>query len=185
MSVLYYSIAPFCYGYTLLARTDNGIHLLLPGNDPGELFGYLHQYYPGAVLVREEPDDSCHHPRIQQWFETPCPLADMPLVLTGTAFQQRVWQVLQTIPIGHTRSYQSIARELDKPGASRAVAGACAANRLALLIPCHRVIHSDGSLSGYRWGVPLKRWLLEREAGFGPHGRLDGQDPDATAPLRG
>ena len=87
----------------------------------------------------------------------------MPLDIRGTAFQQRVWQALQQIPPGTTLSYQALAETLGQPGAARAVASACAANTLAVAIPCHRIVRRDGSLSGYRWGVERKRALLERE----------------------
>ncbi len=88
----------------------------------------------------------------------------MPLDLRGTAFQRRVWQALRAIPAGHTATYAEIAQRIGAPQAVRAVAGACAANPLAVVIPCHRVLRSDGALSGYRWGVPRKRALLENEA---------------------
>ncbi|MNE82271.1 Bifunctional transcriptional activator/DNA repair enzyme Ada [compost metagenome] len=90
---------------------------------------------------------------------------ELPLDLRGTAFQQRVWQALRAIPAGSTLSYAELAARIGAPKAVRAVAGACAANALAVAIPCHRVLRSDGGLSGYRWGVERKRALLEREAG--------------------
>jgi AraC family transcriptional regulator of adaptative response/methylated-DNA-[protein]-cysteine methyltransferase len=89
---------------------------------------------------------------------------DLPLDVRGTAFQQRVWQALKDIPAGATASYSEIAERIGARGAARAVAGACASNRLAVAIPCHRVVRNDGALSGYRWGVKRKRELLEREA---------------------
>ena len=89
---------------------------------------------------------------------------NLPLDIQGTAFQQRVWQALQAIPPGTTVSYAEIAQQIDRPKAVRAVATACAANTLAVVIPCHRVVRSDGALSGYRWGIERKRALLEREA---------------------
>jgi AraC family transcriptional regulator of adaptative response/methylated-DNA-[protein]-cysteine methyltransferase len=90
---------------------------------------------------------------------------DLPLDVRGTAFQQRVWQALREIPAGSTVSYREVAERIGAPGAVRAVAHACAANRLAVAIPCHRVVRSDGGLAGYRWGVERKRALLRREAG--------------------
>ncbi len=89
---------------------------------------------------------------------------DLPLDIRGTLFQQKVWHALQQIPVGETRNYTQIAAAIGDAKASRAVAGACAANSIALLIPCHRVVRSDGALSGYRWGVERKRELLQREA---------------------
>ena len=93
----------------------------------------------------------------------------LPLDVRGTAFQQQVWQALQRIPVGSTVSYSELAHKLGKPQASRAVAGACAANALAVAIPCHRVVRSDGAISGYRWGVERKRALLQHEAELAPH----------------
>jgi AraC family transcriptional regulator of adaptative response/methylated-DNA-[protein]-cysteine methyltransferase len=89
---------------------------------------------------------------------------DLPLDVRGTAFQRRVWQALQTVPVGECVSYSEIARRIGSPSAVRAVAGACAANNLAIAIPCHRVVRNDGALSGYAWGVERKRALLDREA---------------------
>jgi AraC family transcriptional regulator of adaptative response/methylated-DNA-[protein]-cysteine methyltransferase len=96
--------------------------------------------------------------------------ADLPLDIRGTAFQQRVWQALREIPAGKTASYAEIAARIGAPKSARAVAGACAANKLAVAIPCHRVVRSDGSVSGYRWGVGRKRQLLEAEAEGGEAG---------------
>jgi AraC family transcriptional regulator of adaptative response/methylated-DNA-[protein]-cysteine methyltransferase len=95
--------------------------------------------------------------------ESPALGLDLPLDVRGTAFQQRVWQALRAIPAGSTASYAEIAARIGAPNSARAVAEACAANRLAVAIPCHRVVRADGSLSGYRWGVERKRSLLERE----------------------
>jgi AraC family transcriptional regulator of adaptative response/methylated-DNA-[protein]-cysteine methyltransferase len=89
---------------------------------------------------------------------------DIPLDLRGTAFQRRVWEVLRRIPRGSTRTYGEIAREIGRPGAARAVAGACAGNRIAVVVPCHRVVREDGRLGGYRWGVERKRAMLARES---------------------
>ena len=98
------------------------------------------------------------------FLEEPKQGLDLPLDLRGTAFQQRVWLALCRIPAGETRSYGEVARMIGNPSAVRAVARSCATNPVALAVPCHRVIGSDGSLTGYRWGVPRKRALLEREA---------------------
>src|SRR5690606_41478157 len=105
---------------------------------------------------------------------------DLPLDLRGTAFQRRVWQALQRIPFGATRSYREIAERIGAPRAVRAVAGACAANTLAVAIPCHRVVRTDGALTGYRWGIERKRALLDREA-RGTARPVDGKD---RGPLR-
>jgi len=96
--------------------------------------------------------------------ERPSEAANLPLEIRGTAFQQRVWQALRDIPAGETASYAEVARRIGRPAAARAVAQACAANTLAVAIPCHRVVRTDGALSGYRWGIERKRSLLDREA---------------------
>jgi AraC family transcriptional regulator of adaptative response/methylated-DNA-[protein]-cysteine methyltransferase len=101
--------------------------------------------------------------RVVGWVESPCIGLDLPLDVRGTAFQQRVWQALRTIPAGSTASYTEVADKIGAPQAARAVAAACAANPLAVAIPCHRVVRNDGALAGYRWGVKRKRALLERE----------------------
>jgi AraC family transcriptional regulator of adaptative response/methylated-DNA-[protein]-cysteine methyltransferase len=95
--------------------------------------------------------------------ETPARGHELPLDIQGTAFQRRVWAALAAIPVGSTASYADVAAQIGQPGAARAVAGACAANSLAVAIPCHRVVRGDGNLSGYRWGAERKRTLLERE----------------------
>jgi AraC family transcriptional regulator, regulatory protein of adaptative response / methylated-DNA-[protein]-cysteine methyltransferase len=105
--------------------------------------------------------------RVVGFVESPGLGLDLPLDVRGTAFQQRVWQALQEIPVGQTVSYAKIARRIGVPKAVRAVAGACAANNLAVAIPCHRVVRNDGLLSGYAWGVERKRALLNRETGHG------------------
>ncbi|MDT4826431.1 Bifunctional transcriptional activator/DNA repair enzyme Ada [compost metagenome] len=102
--------------------------------------------------------------RVVGFIEAPALGLDLPLDVRGTAFQERVWQALREIPPGSTASYAEIAERIGSPRAVRAVAQACAANSLAVAIPCHRVVRSDGNLSGYRWGVERKRRLLEREA---------------------
>jgi AraC family transcriptional regulator of adaptative response/methylated-DNA-[protein]-cysteine methyltransferase len=102
--------------------------------------------------------------RVVGFVETPRVGLNLPLDIRGTAFQQRVWQALQEIPVGETISYVEVARRIGSPKAVRAVASACAANKLAVAIPCHRVIRNDGSLSGYAWGVERRRVLLDREA---------------------
>jgi AraC family transcriptional regulator of adaptative response/methylated-DNA-[protein]-cysteine methyltransferase len=101
--------------------------------------------------------------KVIDFVENPALNFDLPLDSRGTAFQQRVWQALRAIPVGSTTSYSEIAQRIGAPKSARAVAGACAANNLAVVIPCHRVIHRDGSLSGYRWGIERKAQLLRRE----------------------
>ena len=116
-------------------------------------------------MAPAEPDFAGLVARVVRLIDAPecAPDTKLPLDIRGTAFQRRVWQALQEIPAGETASYAVIARKIGKPSAVRAVAGACAANRLAVAIPCHRAIAADGSLSGYRWGIERKRRLLARE----------------------
>jgi AraC family transcriptional regulator of adaptative response/methylated-DNA-[protein]-cysteine methyltransferase len=154
-------------GWMLLAATPTGICWLAFGDDPAALVADLAAAYPGARLV----DDA---PRLQAWFEAvrehlllPRAALDLPLDVQGTAFQARVWQALRRIPVGTTVAYGELARRLGVPVATRAVAAACGRNRIAVLIPCHRVIGRDGQLTGYRWGLARKERLLAGERGAG------------------
>ncbi|MGB6145318.1 MAG: methylated-DNA--[protein]-cysteine S-methyltransferase, partial [Rhodanobacter sp.] len=124
----------------------------------------LQDRFPRARLIGGDRDYERLVAQVVGFVEAPALGLDLPLDVRGTAFQQRVWQALREIPVGSTASYSEIARRIGAPKASRAVAQACAGNMLAVAIPCHRVVRNDGDLSGYRWGVPRKRALLEREA---------------------
>ena len=119
--------------------------------------------FPKAVLEEDRTAFAEAVAAVTAHLETPRAGLDLPLDIQGTAFQRRVWQALREIPCGETASYTAIAARIGAPTSSRAVAGACAANTLALAIPCHRVVRQDGGLSGYRWGVARKRALLDRE----------------------
>lgn len=152
-------------GWMLLAASERGICWLTFGAEPGALLQELRAAFPKATLYNDEQ-------RLYSWFELvrdfillPRAALDLPIDVQGTAFQSRVWRALRRIPLGKTRSYGAVARALGQPTATRAVASACANNRVALLIPCHRVVATDGALAGYRWGVERKRVLLERESG--------------------
>jgi AraC family transcriptional regulator of adaptative response/methylated-DNA-[protein]-cysteine methyltransferase len=123
----------------------------------------LRQRFPAAELIAEAGRLKDWADRIVRFITAPERNLDLPLDIQGTAFQARVWRALQKIPLGKTASYTEIAAALGQPRAVRAVAQACAANKLALLVPCHRVIRSDGDLGGYRWGLERKRALLARE----------------------
>jgi AraC family transcriptional regulator of adaptative response/methylated-DNA-[protein]-cysteine methyltransferase len=123
----------------------------------------LQDKFPKANLLGGDAEFETLVARVVGLIEVPGIGLDLPLDLRGTAFQERVWQALRTIPAGTTASYADIAQRIGSPKAVRAVAQACAANALAVAIPCHRVVRSDGNLSGYRWGVERKRQLLERE----------------------
>jgi AraC family transcriptional regulator of adaptative response/methylated-DNA-[protein]-cysteine methyltransferase len=150
-------------GQTLVASSGRGIVAVLLGDDPAALVRDLQDRFPKATLVGADPESELLAARVIGFIDTPGIGLDVPLDLQGTEFQQRVWQALRQIPVGQTTTYTDIARDIGAPAATRAVAGACAANNIAVAIPCHRVIRSDGSLSGYRWGVERKRALLDRE----------------------
>lgn len=157
-------------GAILVAATDKGIVAIQFGDDPQTLLEELQDRFPKARLVGGDAEFEQLVARVVGFVEAPSAangeaMLDLPLDIRGTAFQQQVWQALRSIPAGSTASYAEIARRIDRPKAVRAVAQACAANDLAVAIPCHRVVRSDGDLSGYRWGVARKRALLEREAG--------------------
>jgi AraC family transcriptional regulator of adaptative response/methylated-DNA-[protein]-cysteine methyltransferase len=150
-------------GFALVAATERGICATELGDDAGVLVAALHERFPAAELV---PDDGALRDwakQIVEFIASPDHALDLPLDVRGTAFQAQVWRALQRIPPGKTASYAEIAAALGRPKAVRAVAQACAANSLALLVPCHRVIRGDGEAGDYRWGAERKRALLERE----------------------
>ena len=156
-------------GLALVAATERGLCAIALGEHPGALAQELHEEFPRARLERVDAGrDEFLAPRLRAVADA---LAGreglLPVELVGTAFQQRVWQALMRIPPGETRSYAALAGELGLPRGARAVARACAGNRVAVLVPCHRVVRGDGSLGGYRWGLPRKRELLAREARAG------------------
>jgi AraC family transcriptional regulator of adaptative response/methylated-DNA-[protein]-cysteine methyltransferase len=150
-------------GAVLVAATETGVCAILLGDDPDALVRDLQDRFPAADLVGGDADFEAWMARVVGLVEAPGQGHDLPLDIGGTAFQQRVWTALRAIPPGTTATYADIARAIGAPGSSRAVALACGANRLAVAIPCHRVVRSDGALSGYRWGVARKRDLLTRE----------------------
>jgi AraC family transcriptional regulator, regulatory protein of adaptative response / methylated-DNA-[protein]-cysteine methyltransferase len=151
-------------GAIVVASSKKGVAAILLGNDANELVRDLQDRFPKARLIGADPDYEAMIARVVGLVEVPELGLDLPLDVRGTAFQQRVWQALQAIPIGATVSYAEIAQRIGAPKAVRAVAGACAANNLAVAIPCHRVVRNDGAISGYVWGVERKRAILRREA---------------------
>lgn len=151
-------------GSILVGATCKGICAILLGDDPDALVHDLQNRFSNAKLVGGDAEIEAWMARVVGFVEAPGIGLDLPLDVRGTAFQQRVWQALTKVPIGSTTSYTEIAKQVGSPRAVRAVAQACAANALAVAIPCHRVVRSDGSLSGYRWGIERKRELLNREA---------------------
>lgn len=158
-----FAVGECCLGSILVAASPQGVCAILMGDDPDRLARELQDRFPNAELVGDDPAFARLVARVVALVENPGASCDLPLDVRGTAFQQRVWQALTDIPAGETASYAEIARSIGRPGAARAVARACAANSLAVAIPCHRVVRQDGSLSGYRWGVQRKRHLLRRE----------------------
>ena len=151
-------------GSILVAASDKGVCAILLGDDPDALAHDLQDRFPKAKLLGADAAFERWVATVVGFVEAPRLGLDLPLDVRGTAFQQRVWQALRDIPAGSTASYAEVAKKIGAPKAVRAVAQACAANVLAVAIPCHRVVRNDGSLSGYRWGVERKRKLLEREA---------------------
>ena len=150
-------------GAILVASSRKGVAAILLGDDPDQLVRNLQDRFPKAHLIGADNDYEALIARVVGFVEAPGIGLDLPLDVRGTAFQRRVWRALQHIPVGGQASYAEIAQRIGCPKAVRAVAAACAANNLAVAIPCHRVVRKDGSLSGYAWGVERKRALLERE----------------------
>jgi len=157
-----FTVVPSPIGQLLAAATDRGLCSVMLGDDVSDLERRLRAEFPEARLER---DDGALRPYTEQLIARLSGSEEtaLPLDVSGTDFQHRVWEALRRIPAGETRSYQAIARELGRPAAARAVAGACASNRLALVIPCHRAIREHGETGGYRWGAERKRTILERE----------------------
>jgi AraC family transcriptional regulator of adaptative response/methylated-DNA-[protein]-cysteine methyltransferase len=149
-------------GHMLVAATDRGVCAVLLGDDSATLAAELGTRFPAAAL-NEDPSLHSQWARVAQCCHESSDAASLPLDLRGTAFQARFWATLQSIPRGETRSYAQVAAAIGKPSAVRAVASACAHNPAALVVPCHRVIGSNGKLTGYRWGLERKRRLLESE----------------------
>jgi len=158
-----FAIGACSLGAILVGATDKGICSILLGDDPEQLARDLQDRFPQAELRGAEAGFEQTIAKVIGLVEAPALGLDLPLDVRGTAFQQRVWQALRAIPCGATVSYAELAARVGVPDGARAVAGACAANPVAVAIPCHRVVRHDGSISGYRWGVERKQALLERE----------------------
>ncbi len=150
-------------GAIVVAQSRRGVCAILLGDDPQTLVHELQDQFSRARLVGGDAAFEHTVAQVVGFVEAPQLGLDLPLDVRGTAFQQRVWQALRTIPPGQTLSYAQLAERIGAPRAARAVGAACAANRIAVAIPCHRIVRQDGDLSGYRWGVQRKRALLERE----------------------
>ncbi len=166
-SSLRFGLTETSLGWMLVAASGRGVCAIFLGDDPEFLIQMLHKRFPGAEVFPAASGDAGFARLLDdvvRLAEHPGTRFEYPLDIRGTAFQQRVWQALCEIPPGKTASYAEIARRIGAPRAARAVANACGANPVAIVVPCHRVVHGDGSLSGYRWGIGRKRILLEREA---------------------
>lgn len=161
-----YATARCSLGWLVVAASERGVCAIGFVDSPAEAPASLRQAFPRAALEAAEDDFRHQVARVVAWVDAPAPGAlDLPLDIRGTAFQQRVWQCLQAIPPGETATYEEVADRLGQPRSARAVARACAANPLAVAVPCHRVVRKDGGLGGYRWGLARKRALLRRERG--------------------
>ncbi|MFJ2981725.1 MULTISPECIES: bifunctional DNA-binding transcriptional regulator/O6-methylguanine-DNA methyltransferase Ada [unclassified Pseudomonas] len=162
-ATLHFAVGQCSLGAILVAQSEKGICAILLGDDPERLLEQLQDQFPNARLVGGNADYERVVAEVVGFVEAPALGLNLPLDVQGTAFQERVWQALREVPLGCRVSYSEIAERIGAPNAVRAVAMACAANRIAVAIPCHRVVRRDGDISGYRWGVERKRQLLARE----------------------
>ena len=159
-----FAVGECSFGSILVAASNLGICSISLGGEPDELVKELQDRFPKAQIIGGDEQFERLVAKVVAFVENPSMGLNLPLHVQGTAFQQRVWRALSEIPLGTTMTYSEIAEKLGRPNATRAVASACAANNLAVAIPCHRVVRTDGSLSGYRWGVERKAQLLHAEA---------------------
>ena len=164
-TVIRFAIGACSLGAILVAATDKGICAILMGDDPEALARDLQDRFPAAELRGADAGFEDTVAKVVGLVEAPALGLDLPLDVRGTVVQQRVWEALRQIPSGQTVSYAELAARIGLPSGARAIAGACAANPVAVAIPCHRVVRNDGAISGYRWGVERKRALLDRESG--------------------
>jgi AraC family transcriptional regulator of adaptative response/methylated-DNA-[protein]-cysteine methyltransferase len=159
-----FAVGECSLGAILVACSGKGICAITLGDNPDGLVRELQDRFPKARLIGGDRDFEQLVARVIGFVEAPRSGLDLPLDLRGSAFEKRVWRALQKVPTGQTVSYSEVAQRIGEPTAVRAVAQACAANKIAVAIPCHRVVRSDGALSGYRWGVERKRALIKKEA---------------------
>lgn len=158
-----YALGDTSLGRVLIAATDRGLCTILFGEDDDALVADLRTRFARAECISDDAALAAHFADVIKLVDDPAHGLDLPLDIRGTAFQQKVWSELRRVPAGKTVSYSELAAQIGAPDAARAIAGACAANPLAVAIPCHRVVRADGALSGYRWGVQRKKKLLQRE----------------------
>jgi len=163
-----YTIAPCSLGRVLVAATERGISAVYLGDRDSDLAAALRKEYPRAEIRCGSGEHSKWVREIVRHLAGSNPRLDMPTDVVATAFQRRVWEALRSIPIGTTRTYSEVARSIGQPSAVRAVARACATNPAAIVVPCHRVVRTDGTLGGYRWGLGRKKSLLEQEKTAAP-----------------
>jgi len=164
-SSLKFTIEDCPIGKVLIAKSNDGVCSILLGSNSDDLAEELSQSFPSEKIKKSKMKDVSK--KVLRFIENPRSELDVPLDIRGTEFQKRVWGYIQDIPVGQTASYSKIAMDIGAPKSARAVAGACSSNVLAVAIPCHRVVRADGRPSGYRWGVRLKRTLLQQESGDG------------------
>lgn len=162
-ATIYFAVGQCALGAILVAQSARGVCAIFLGDDPAQLLNDLQDQFANAELIGADNRFEQLIAHVVGFVEQPALGLNLPLDVQGTAFQERVWQALREVPAGQRVSYTDIAERIGAPKAVRAVALACAANRIAVAIPCHRVVRRDGDLSGYRWGVERKRQLLERE----------------------
>ena len=162
------------------AATARGVCAILLGDDPDALVHELEDRFPRAELVAGEPPFEALVARVVGLIEARECGPELPLDIRGTTFQRQVWHALREVPAGATATYREIADRVGSPRAARAVASACASNPLAVAIPCHRVVRTDGGLGGYRWGLERKRALLAREAGLARHNEAPTEKSDRS-----
>ena len=162
--VIRFAVGECSLGSILVASTEKGVCAILFGDEPEALVRDIQDRFPKAKLVGGDREFEELIAKVVGLVEEPGVGFDLPLDVRGTAFQQRVWQALRKIPAGSKATYRDIARSIGSPKAIRAVAQACASNKIAVAIPCHRIVRQDGALGGYQWGIDRKRALLDREA---------------------
>jgi AraC family transcriptional regulator, regulatory protein of adaptative response / methylated-DNA-[protein]-cysteine methyltransferase len=164
VEIISYGIGEYALGKVLIARSVSGVCAILLGDDREELEANLAARFPEARLVANSAIVEDDLAKVIRFVERPAEGLHLPLDMRGTAFQRRVWEKLRAIPVGRTVSYTELARWVGPLTSPRAAAGACAANPIAIAVPCHRVVRGNGGLAGYRWGIARKRALISREA---------------------
>jgi AraC family transcriptional regulator, regulatory protein of adaptative response / methylated-DNA-[protein]-cysteine methyltransferase len=164
VDILFHAFGECALGPVLVARSARGVCAILIGADHYALVADLVVRFPDATLIASEAVVRDDLAKVIRFVEKPAEGLHLPLDMRGTPFQRRVWERLRTIPVGRTVTYKDLARWISPLASARAVAGACAANPIALAIPCHRVVRSDGDLADYRWGIERKREMIRKEA---------------------